>query len=100
MLQKNKLGQQKSDWCLAKPVFWQTGFIMPLFKGFIQNNYLQIFTAELYKHETKNFITHILWAKPSFSEQSQSFPVNTFRAAWFRRFLQKRQQFSVALPTP
>jgi len=26
--------------------------------------------------------------------------VNTFRAAWFRRFLQNKQQFSVALPTP
>jgi len=25
---------------------------------------------------------------------------NTFRAAWFRRFLQKKQQFLVALPTP
>jgi len=26
--------------------------------------------------------------------------VNTLRAAWFRRFSQKKQQFSVALPTP
>jgi len=25
--------------------------------------------------------------------------LNTFRASWFRQFLQKRQQFSVALPT-
>jgi len=25
---------------------------------------------------------------------------NTFRAGWFQRFLQKKQQFSVALPTP
>jgi len=25
--------------------------------------------------------------------------LNTFRAAWFRRFSQKKQQFSVALPT-
>jgi len=26
--------------------------------------------------------------------------VNTFKDAWFRQFLQKKQQFSVALPTP
>jgi len=26
--------------------------------------------------------------------------INTFRAAWFWRFSQKKQRFSVALPTP
>jgi len=29
-----------------------------------------------------------------------AFILNTFRAAWFRQFSQKKQQFSVALPTP
>jgi len=28
------------------------------------------------------------------------FDLNTFRAAWFQRFSQKKEQFSVALPTP
>jgi len=31
--------------------------------------------------------------------QNLSFIINTFRASWFRRFSQKKQQFLVALPT-
>jgi len=34
------------------------------------------------------------------SSNLRHFEVNTFRAAWFQRFSQKKQQFSVALPTP